>query len=266
MRDAPVAIGNIHDRFRVRDARRRTENDRRVELLAHVVRDRHQINTLLRVGWLDAWHFGKARILAIVLLVLRTPRAGIVRADDDESAVDAGVREIEQRFARDVKPDMLHRSERARARIARARRRIERDFFVWRPLRAHVRIFREVFENLRRGRAGVRARISHAGEIRAERDGFVAGKQFLHYHLLKISPPRREERKDFHFILRVLCVFAVQSWISTSIRTNQARIDIAFETRIIRVSAATRELHAVAFTEVCFLHAFVRHQVRRRVF
>ena len=80
-------------------------------------------------------HLGEARVVAVVLLVLRAEcMPGSSARDDHQAAVHAGVGDGHERVGGDVQADVLHGAQRARPGQGRAERHLQRDLLVGRPL------------------------------------------------------------------------------------------------------------------------------------
>ena len=164
----------LHRRFGMREAGCAPQDHRRLELLAHLQADAHEAAGLFAIRRFDAGEFAEARILAIVLLVLRGERARIVGAHQHQPAFDAGVRKRHQAVGGDVDADVLHRCQGARPTERRADDVIQRHLLVAGPLRLDAGIAGEVFQNLRRRCAGISRGVLHPRFPRPQGDGFVA--------------------------------------------------------------------------------------------
>ena len=128
---------------------------------------------LLRVARLEDGRAGGDGVAAGVLLVLAGGHAGVVRDDDDEAAVDAGVGGREERVCGDVEADMLHRGDDASVTESGADGDLQGDLFVGRPLGIAAE-FGELFEDFGARRARIaRAEIDACVERRV-RDCLVA--------------------------------------------------------------------------------------------
>ena len=176
------SLAGLDERLAVADARRYAEEHRRVELFGNLEGFLDVVEALLAVGGLDHRNLRVRGVEAVVLLVLRAEKARVVRGHYHEAAVDARVGEREERVGRDVEADVLHRGERARTRYRSAGRGLERDLFVSRPLGIDpgVLVRREVFENLRRGRSGIRGGEVQPGFPRASGRRLVSGHYLPH--------------------------------------------------------------------------------------
>ena len=175
---ALLALAEANETLRMRDARGDAVHDRHVELLGDLIGLLQEVEAFLRIAGLDHCDLRRARIVPVVLLVLRGVHAGIVRRDDDEAAANAVVRRRKQRVRRHVDADVLHRREGTDARDRRAVRDLDRNLLVRRPLAVQsFLILREVFKDFRAGRARIRRADTNARFERAARDRFVAGKQ-----------------------------------------------------------------------------------------
>ncbi len=168
----------------MREPRRRAQDHGRLELLTHVQRDAHEAPRVLAVGRIETGELAEARVLAVILLVLRGEGSGIVGADQHQPALHAGVGDGHQAVGGDVDPHVLHSRQRPCAAEGRADGVVQRHLLVAGPLGANAGIAGEVLQDLRGRRAGIRRGVLHARLPGAQRDGFVTGKQAFHARLL----------------------------------------------------------------------------------
>ena len=121
----------------------------------------------------------KVRVLrkvARVLLRLRRPRPRVVRDGDDHAAFDAYVGEAHQRVGGDVEADLLHRADRARARVSAASGDFECGLLVDGPLHVHAfaAFADESFYDFSRRSAGIAGGQPEPRGERAERYRLVS--------------------------------------------------------------------------------------------
>ena len=161
----------------VAHARGRSQEDGRVVFLRQLEGILHHAIGLAWRGGVEHGDLGEAPESAGVLLGLARDGAGVVGDHDDEPAFDAQVRQRHKRVGCDVETDLLHRDQRARARIGGARRCLEGGLLVCRPFdvdRSVAVVLGHRLENLRRGGPGVAADKVHAGVNGAQADCLVA--------------------------------------------------------------------------------------------
>ena len=94
---------------------------------------------------------GKA---AVVLLVLARRHARIIGRDDHQRPAGARIGRGKEGIGRHVQPDVFHRDQRRRAGHSHAEGDFQGHLFVGGPL-GTAAISREMFEDFRRGRAGI---------------------------------------------------------------------------------------------------------------
>ena len=149
------ALALIHRILRVRHARARPKQHRRVELFGNFKRSEREIAAFGTVGRLQHRQLRRARVMARVLLVLRGMHRRIVRHDHHHAAVDSRVRAGKQWIGSNVQTHMLHRRCTACARQRRAERGFVCHLFVRRPFCVNFRIFRCKLGDFRARRARV---------------------------------------------------------------------------------------------------------------
>ena len=119
--------------------------------------------------------------MAAVLLVLGGVHSRVVGNTDDESAADADIRADKQRVCRNVKADVLHGAEGARAAYRRAESCFKSNFFVRRPFRIYFIVFCGKLRYLRAGCARIAGDKANACLVKSASDGFVAEHDFFHF-------------------------------------------------------------------------------------
>ncbi len=135
------------DALGVADAGGDAEQNRNLPLFRHFKRADRQVVGFLRIGRFEHRQPRRHRVIAVVLFVLAGGHAGVVRAQDHQPAVGAGVGHGEKRVGGDVQPDMLHGDQRPGVRKRRTDADFQRHFFVRGPLGVSAQRG-EVFENL----------------------------------------------------------------------------------------------------------------------
>ena len=158
----------------MRDARRKAQHDRRVELLGKRVGELRHVAALRGVRRLQHQKLRRDRVVARILLVLRGVHARVVGHADDHARVDADVAHRENRVGRHVQADVLHAAEAARAADRRAGRDLRRDLFIRRPFAVDFVKQCGRFGDLRAGRARIARDDADAGLVQAARHGLVA--------------------------------------------------------------------------------------------
>ena len=169
-----LALHRIDDAARVRDARRKAQDDRRVKLLGKRVGELCHVAALRGVRRLQHQKLRRDRVVARILLVLRGMHARVVGHADHHARVHADVAHRENRVSRHVQADVLHAAEAARAADRRARRDLRRNLFVRRPFAVDLVKQCGRFRNFRAGRARIARDDAHAGLVQAARYGLVA--------------------------------------------------------------------------------------------
>ena len=170
------AFAEFDQTLRMGDAGRGAEEDGRIELFGDLAGITHEILAFLGVGRFDERHFRGARVVAVVLLVLRGMHGRIVSVHDHEATLDTEVRGGEERVGGNVQTDHFHGGDGAAAGDGGAVGDLEGDLFVRRPFAVDVvTVLRQVFDDFRTGRAGIGACDLDAGFPDAPGNGFIAG-------------------------------------------------------------------------------------------
>ena len=166
---------------RVRDARRQADEYGRVKLLAHGEGELRKGPALAAVGGFKHGDMSRARVIAAVLLVLAGMHGRVVRTDDYQARVYAGIGGGKNRVGGNVHTHMLHACHGAAASHRGAKGDLGGNLLVRRPLAVDLREFCDGFGNFRAGRAGIAGNHTHARFPRALCHGLVAKHQpFFH--------------------------------------------------------------------------------------
>ena len=175
-------FAGLDETSRMAHARREAEHDGNLIPFRELEAVAHGRERLARVGGLEHRNLREAREVPGVLLVLRRVLARVVGHADDHAALASHVGKRHEGVGGDVEADVLHRDDRARARVGGAGRGLEGNLFVGCPFEVHVVLsFREIFEDLGRGGSGIAEGGGDARFPGAARDGFVAGQKSFHY-------------------------------------------------------------------------------------
>ena len=139
----------------MRNADGRTDHEGHVETLGKIEGLAGERERFGRIGGFEHRDARGERVEAGVLLVLGGMHARVVRGQNDETAVHAGVGHREKRVGRDVHAHVLHRGKHARARSAGACADLDGDLLVRAPLSVDPVFFRKLLHRLGRGSAWV---------------------------------------------------------------------------------------------------------------
>ena len=138
----------------------------------------HVVGLLLRRGLED----GDQREFAVearVLFVLRRVHRGVVGRHDDQTAVGAGHRRVDEGVGGDVHADMLHADQGALAGKRHAERLLHGGLLVGRPRAVDAafgrkRVSLNVLRDFRGGRARVGVDARKSGVESPQREGFIS--------------------------------------------------------------------------------------------
>ena len=131
-------LRDIEKRRRMADARRGTQDDRRLVALRQIEGRLHHGEALVGRGRIEYRHLREIAEATRVLLGLGRDGAGVVSHEQDRAALDTHVVQAHQRVARHVHAHLLAREQRARAAVRRAGQKLQRALLVGRPLHMHA--------------------------------------------------------------------------------------------------------------------------------
>ncbi len=177
----------FEDALGVADAGGDPEQHRAAVRFGEFERTDQEVVALLRVRRFEHRYSGRDCIAAVVLLILAGGHAGIIGADDHQSAGRAGIGDREERIGGDVESDMLHRDQRTAVCKGDADADFESGLFIRSPLGGAAPLA-EFVEDLRRRRAGITDAEIHAAVESGHRDGLIAARKYSLSHI--VSPYR----------------------------------------------------------------------------
>jgi hypothetical protein len=171
---ALLPLARHHHPLDVADAGGEAQDHRGVELFREGEGLPGHLVGLLGVGGLQDREVGEAAPMAGILLVLGGGQAHVVRHGHHQTTADPNEGLGHEGVRGHVQADVFHGAEGAAPRQGGADGHFQGDLFVDRPLRVEVCVGGCVFEDFRRGRAGVGRRDPAAGFPGAAGDGLVA--------------------------------------------------------------------------------------------
>ena len=165
--DVPLPRLRADHGLRMADPRGGPQDERQVPAGGQFQRQQGKIVRLLGVGRFEHRHGRGHGKTAVVLFILAGRHARIVGRDDHQRPAGARVGRGKEGIGSHVQSDVLHRHQRGRAGHGHAEADFQGHLFVGGPL-GTAAVGREVFEDLRRGRARI---------ARAQRNAVIASGQ-----------------------------------------------------------------------------------------
>ena len=127
-------VFQLNDGFGVRNPRSSSEKDGSIKFFTHPEGNLYEFLCFSAVCGFQHWNLGSPCIMPVVLFILRAVQGGIVRADDNQPSLSAGVTQGKKRISGNINAHMFHYDKGACSTQSRSYPHLKGHFLIRSPL------------------------------------------------------------------------------------------------------------------------------------